>query len=132
MSKQKIEVGQVWKDSGGTYEVIKTYERNGVKMVGFFEPEDQLVSSMPVSSFIDDDTVLIQNADGTPVKQWRNVTPYELMRMLGEAKASIPCRVCSVDIPWRYMKIHHVYPCTQTPFRSVSGVGWKHCQIEVK
>jgi len=133
MTNPDIEVGQVWQDGINTREVLKVLQ-NGRIACYFLVSSGDGIASMPVSSFTKG-YHLIKSADGTPVKQWREIDPHEGMIAVGQNKGPIQCRVKgsvpsdAVVNEWTLAELVYVED-GDYPFVTAEG-DFKYCQIEV-
>ena len=125
MSKPKVEVGQVWEQDGFTYLVVWVWSDN----VAYYDHTTDEVETDSTKDFLAGECLLIQNADGTPVKQWRRVTAKELL-LEGFSEVPLPCQVRDSDQgEWKDVELISVglYQgfVTRRSF-------WEQCRIEVK
>ena len=135
MNEIKIEVGQVW---------MNTVYLNTIKLLDSFvsDDEDNFVvrftnafgkvrGNSITTKGIREHYTLITNADGSDVKQYRDINVWEAMRLLGEAREPIPVQVRDIG-EWYDGVLVGVDVGGDHPFVTVGGEGWKHCRVEVK
>ena len=134
MRKPKVEVGQMWKQD--TYKdqiTILTGFINGAEKGWVYLRRSHGLAKWSGGGILEqailDNYTLIQNADGTPVKQWREVTAKELL-LEGFSEFPLPCQVRDEDgEEWEDVELIGVSEFYGFEARKSFR---EHCRIEVK
>ena len=128
----EIEVGQVWKsnyeDATRRVLVILKDGRIGYHYIA----RDEIVGDTS-RDYLRRHNTLIKNADGTPIKQWKEIDAYEGMLLIGTAKEPICCQMRdNMKGKWQDRRLTCTDPRSEFPFSDTSEYDWVLCRVEVK
>ena len=137
MNEIKIEVGQVWGHTAEDYqiEILKGYtDIDGQHRFAVLCTwcNGSITAHSQSDEYLHEDYTLIKNADGSDVKQYRDINVWEAMRLLGEAREPIAVQVryCDAD---EWVDEILIGAQADRAYQFITGDNaWKQCRIEVK